>query len=172
MTTTEALAAINKTIVVEASQATAFETFTRHLTSWWPRSHTIFEDKVAEIVFDERVGGRVYERSEEGEEAEWADVLAWEPHERFLVRWRVNPERGPTELEIRFTPEGAETRVDLEHRGGTTRGPRELRPRLGLRPRPLHRVVQRRLAHAHRQVFAGTRRAPKRRPSRCGRFGV
>ena len=65
MTTTEALAAINKTIMVEASQETAFETFTRHVTSWWPRSHTIFEDKVAEIVFDERVGGRVYERSEE-----------------------------------------------------------------------------------------------------------
>ena len=58
----------------------------------------------------------MYERSEEGEEAEWADILAWEPHERFLVRWRVNPERGPTELEIRFTPEG-KTRVDLEHRG-------------------------------------------------------
>ncbi|HZM18958.1 MAG TPA: hypothetical protein VFB87_06055, partial [Gaiellaceae bacterium] len=88
MTTTEALAAINKTIVVEASQETAFETFTRHVTSWWPRSHTVFEDKVAEIVFDERVGGRVFERSTEGEEAEWADVLAWEPHERFVVRWR------------------------------------------------------------------------------------
>jgi len=29
----------------------------------------------------------------------------------------VNPERGPTELEIRFTPEGTKTRVDLEHRG-------------------------------------------------------
>ena len=55
--------------------------------------------------------------AKEGEEAEWADVLAWEPHERFLVRWRVNPERGPTELEIRFTAEGAKTRVDLEHRG-------------------------------------------------------
>ena len=66
MSTTEALAAINKTIMVEASQETAFETFTRHATSWWPRSHTTFEDKVAEIVFDERVGGRVYERSEGG----------------------------------------------------------------------------------------------------------
>ena len=33
------------------------------------------------------------------------------------LRWRVNPERGPTELEIRFTPEGSKTRVDLEHRG-------------------------------------------------------
>ena len=53
MSTTEALAAINKTIVVEASQETAFETFTRQATSWWPRSHTIFEDKASYEVRDE-----------------------------------------------------------------------------------------------------------------------
>lgn len=117
MSTAEALAAINKTITVDASQQTAFETFTRQLTSWWPRSHTIFEDGVKEVVFDERAGGRVYERNTDGEEAEWADVLAWDPHDRFVLRWRVNPKRGPTELEIHFTPEGDRTRVDLEHRG-------------------------------------------------------
>ena len=88
MSTTEALAAINKTIIVEASQETAFETFTRQVTSWWPKSHTVFGDKVAEIVFDERVGGRLYERSTDGEESDWADVLAWEPHDRFLRRRR------------------------------------------------------------------------------------
>ncbi|HEX2292527.1 MAG TPA: SRPBCC domain-containing protein [Gaiellaceae bacterium] len=117
MSTTEALAAIDKTITVDASQEVAWETFTRRLGSWWPRSHTVFHEKVQELVFDERAGGRVYERSTEGEEADWADVLAWEPHSRFLLRWRVNPERGPTELEVRFTPEGAGTRVDLQHRG-------------------------------------------------------
>lgn len=118
MSTTEALAAINKTITVDAAPETAFETFTRQMGSWWPiRTHTIFEDRLEEIVFDERVGGRVYERTAEGEEADWADVLEWEPNSRFVLRWRVNPERGPTEVEVRFTPEGDGTRVDLEHRG-------------------------------------------------------
>lgn len=117
MSTTEALAAINKTIRVDASPETAFETFTRGASSWWPRSHTNFKDKLQEIVFDERAGGRVYERNADGEEADWADVVSWEPHSRFVLRWRVNPERGPTELEVRFTPEGSGTRVDLEHRG-------------------------------------------------------
>ena len=117
MSTTEALAAINKTITVAASPQTAFETFTRNVASWWPRSHTVFEDRVEEIVFDERVGGRVYERNTDGEEAEWADVVLWEPHTRFVLRWRVNPERGPTEVDVRFTPDGERTRVDLEHRG-------------------------------------------------------
>jgi Activator of Hsp90 ATPase homolog 1-like protein len=117
MSTTETLAAINKTITVDASPQTAFETFTRQVDSWWPRTHSVFEDDVQEIVFDERAGGRLYERSTGGEEADWADVLVWEPHSRFVLRWRVNPERGPTEVEVRFTPEGDRTRVDLEHRG-------------------------------------------------------
>ncbi|HEX7255072.1 MAG TPA: SRPBCC domain-containing protein [Gaiellaceae bacterium] len=117
MSTTESLAAITKTITVDVPPETAFETFTRQINTWWPKTHSVFEDRIEEIVFDERVGGRVYERSTSGEEADWADVVAWEPHNRFVLRWRVNPERGPTEVEVRFTPEGSGTRVDLEHRG-------------------------------------------------------
>jgi uncharacterized protein YndB with AHSA1/START domain len=99
MSTTEALAAINKTITVDASVETAFETFTRQIGSWWPiKTHSILEERVEGIVFDEREGGRLYERAENGEEADWADVLAWEPPSRFVLRWRVNPERGPTEV--------------------------------------------------------------------------
>ncbi len=117
MSTAETLAAINKTITVDASVETAFETFTRQVSTWWPKSHSIFEDGVQEIVFDEKAGGRVFERSADGEEADWADVIAWEPPGRFVLRWRVNPERGPTEVEVRFLPDDGGTRVELEHRG-------------------------------------------------------
>jgi uncharacterized protein YndB with AHSA1/START domain len=117
MSTTEALAAIRKTITVDASPETAFETFTRRMHHWWPASpHTVFDDRVA-VVVDEREGGRVYERAADGREADWADVIAWEPPTRFVLRWRVNPDRGPTEVEVRFTPDDGQTRVDLEHRG-------------------------------------------------------
>ena len=117
MSTTETLAPITKTITVDASVETAFETFTRQIQSWWPTSHSNFKDELDGILFEGREGGRVYERNGEGEEADWADVLAWEPPARFLLRWRVNPERGPTEVEVRFVPENGRTRVDLEHRG-------------------------------------------------------
>jgi Activator of Hsp90 ATPase homolog 1-like protein len=118
MSTTEALAAIRKTITVDASVETAFETFTRGVQSWWPTAtHSVYEDKVQDVVFDEKVGGRFYERSTAGEEADWADVIAWEPPRRFVLRWRVNPERGPTEVEVTFVPDGERTRVELEHRG-------------------------------------------------------
>ena len=53
-----------------------------------------------------------------GEEAHWANVTAWEPPSRLVLEWKVNPEAiAPTEIEVRFTPEGDGTRVDLEHRG-------------------------------------------------------
>lgn len=117
MSTTETLAAIRKTLTVEASVETAFETFTRRMGDWWPTgAHTVFDDRAA-VVFDEEAGGRVYERSAGGEEADWADVIAWEPPHRFVLRWRVNPKRAPTEVEVRFAPENGRTRVELEHRG-------------------------------------------------------
>jgi Activator of Hsp90 ATPase homolog 1-like protein len=117
MSTTEALAAIEKSITVDASLETAFETFTRRIGDWWPgEPHTVFEDREA-VVFDEQVGGRVYERAADGREADWADVVAWEPPQRFVLRWRVNPKRAPTEVEVRFTSEDNRTRIDLEHRG-------------------------------------------------------
>jgi uncharacterized protein YndB with AHSA1/START domain len=117
MSTTEALAAIQKTLTVDASPERAFETFTRRMGDWWPGApHTVFENRAA-VIFEEQVGGRVYERSADGQEADWADVVAWEPPNRFVLRWRVNPERTPTEVEVRFTPEDGRTRVDLEHRG-------------------------------------------------------
>jgi hypothetical protein len=116
MSTTESLAEIRKSVTVPLSVDSAFETFTRAMSSWWPTgSHRIFED--SEVVFEERVGGRVYERSADGEEGDWADVLVWEPPQRFTLRWRVNPKRGATELDVRFTPEGDGTRIDLEHGG-------------------------------------------------------
>jgi uncharacterized protein YndB with AHSA1/START domain len=110
--------AVRKTITVNASLETAFETFTRGISSWWPvETHSAFEDPGAEVVLEERTGGRLFERRPDGEEADWADVLAFERPSRIVLRWRVNPERVPTEIEITFTPEGDGTRVDLEHRG-------------------------------------------------------
>ena len=117
MSTTESFAAIRKATTVEASVETAFDTFTRGIATWWPSgSHRVFEGG-SSVVFEERVGGRLYERAADGAEADWADVLVWEPPHRLVLRWRVNPKRGPTEVEVRFAPEDGGTRVELEHRG-------------------------------------------------------
>lgn len=116
--------AIRKTVLVDFTPEEAFDLFTARIASWWPvRSHSYGADKVTNIVFEPRVGGRVYEVTDEGEQ-DWAMVLAWEPPNRVLLEWRIGDASG-TAVEVTFEPEGAGSRVVLEHRGFGGDDPRE-----------------------------------------------
>ena len=110
--------AIRKTVTVDCPVEKAFRVFTTDTLSWWPvESHSIHET-VSQIVLEPRVGGEVYELSTTGEKGHWADVLEWEPPSRLVLAWNIlNREERPTEVEVRFLPEGGGTRVELEHRG-------------------------------------------------------
>ena len=111
--------AVRKSLVVECSPERAFEVFTRELGTWWPLgSHSIGGEKITEVIWEEQVGGRIYERHADGGEGEWGRVLAWDPPGRFVMSWYPGKDDSKaTELEVRFTAEGSGTRVDLEHRG-------------------------------------------------------
>jgi uncharacterized protein YndB with AHSA1/START domain len=110
---------IHKTVIVAAPVEQAFETFTERLGEWWPTdTHSIGHDRVEAVILEGAVGGRLFERHFDGEEASWGRVLAWEPPTRLVLEWRVNEEwPAPTEIEVRFSAEGDGTRVELEHRG-------------------------------------------------------
>ena len=110
--------AVRKTVTVDCVVEEAFRVFTSDAISWWPtETHSLHEGKVREIVFEEREGGEVYELSSAGEKGHWATVLAWEPPGRLVLAWNVaNAEALATEVEIRFSPDGDGTRVELEHR--------------------------------------------------------
>ncbi len=110
---------VRKSITVAAPPERAFGVFTERIGEWWPlRSHSLAGERTQTAVVEGREGGRLYERSVEGEEQSWGTVTAWEPPRRLVVAWHVNPERPiATELEVRFSPEGSGTRVELEHRG-------------------------------------------------------
>lgn len=74
--------------------------------------------KVERVEFQGRAGGQVVEHLSNGEVLPWGEVIAWEPPSRFMLAWRPSfSSRPPTELEIRFTPDGDGTLVQLEHRG-------------------------------------------------------
>jgi uncharacterized protein YndB with AHSA1/START domain len=111
--------AVRKTVTVDCTVEEAFRVFTADAMSWWPvATHSIHGEAVREIVFEERAGGEVYELSESGEKGHWARVVDWEPPSRLVLAWNVREhEAVPTEVEVRFLPEGAGTRVELEHRG-------------------------------------------------------
>ncbi len=121
MTQTIMPAPVRKTIRVAAPPARAFDVFTVGMGRWWSREHTINKVPRADVVVEPRPGGRWFERGTDGSECDWGHVLAWEPPRRLLLAWQLdatwtfNP-AFVTELEIRFTPDGDGTRVDLEHR--------------------------------------------------------
>ena len=67
------------------------------------------------ILMVAAVGGLLFEVTDEGT-AEWARITAWEPPHRLALEWLIGKVSG-TEIEVRFSPEGPGSRVELEHRG-------------------------------------------------------
>jgi uncharacterized protein YndB with AHSA1/START domain len=124
VTTRTAETAVQTSIVVDAPTQLAFDVFTQDMASWWSPDHHIIEAELAEMVFELREGGRVYDVGVDGSECQWARVLAFEPPERLAISWDITPQwrlqtdlAKTSEVEVRFIPEGPErTRVELEHR--------------------------------------------------------
>jgi hypothetical protein len=107
---------IHKTVLVDFGPAQAFDLFTARIASWWPvRTHSYGGETVTDVVFEPRVGGRVYEVTPAGEQ-EWANVRSFDPPNGFLLEWLIGEACG-SEVEVTFAPEGPGTRVDLRHRG-------------------------------------------------------
>ncbi|MGA2010027.1 MAG: SRPBCC family protein [Solirubrobacteraceae bacterium] len=124
MSTQSTVTPVRSSIVVEAAADRAFTVFTAGIGTWWPADHHVLEAELAEMVFEPRVGGHVYDRGVDGSECRWARVLAYEPPDRVVFSWDINaqwqietdPER-TSEVEVRFIAESPmRTRVELEHR--------------------------------------------------------
>ncbi len=109
---------IRLSAMVRRTAAEAFRLFTDGIGEWWP-SHLGYSyggGRLKELRLEPVVGGRFYERYTDGEEFEVGRVIACEPPRRIVFTWQGRWAE-PTEVEVRFTPEGSTTRVDLEHRG-------------------------------------------------------
>ena len=111
--------AVRKSILVECPVDTAFRVFTERTADWWPfEGHSIFDQDAESVVFEPRVGGRVYERSRTGEEGLWGSLTAWDPPNGLTMTWHPGRDASTAqELEIRFRAEGTATRVDVLHTG-------------------------------------------------------
>jgi uncharacterized protein YndB with AHSA1/START domain len=115
---------VRSAIVVEAPIERAFQVFTQQFDRIKPREHNMLGVDIAESVFEPHAGGRVYDRGVDGTECQWARVLAFEPPDRVVFSWDINPywqiESDPdktSEVEVRFIAESpTRTRVELEHR--------------------------------------------------------
>jgi uncharacterized protein YndB with AHSA1/START domain len=122
MTRTISIAPVRKSVRVEAALAHAFEVFTAGMGNWWPRQMKIVNAPLKTVVVEPRVGGRWYERGEDGVEANLGTILAWEPPNRVVMSWEINQHWQPdaavrAEVEVKFIADGPDvTIVEVEHR--------------------------------------------------------
>ncbi len=130
MTQAEA-AVVRNQIVVDAPIARAFAVFTERLGDFKPPEHNLLRAPIAETVFEPRVGGHIYDRGVDGSECRWARILAYEPPNRVVFSWDIDPQwqietepDNTSEVEVRFHTETPQrTRVELEHRHIDRHGP-------------------------------------------------
>jgi uncharacterized protein YndB with AHSA1/START domain len=103
---------------VDCEAARAFDLWTRRMSMWWPNGHSVSADPGLTVTFEPHVGGRIFERTEEGDEHDWGEVLAWEPPRRVVYLWHLRFDRSDaTEVEVSFDPAGEGTEVRIVHRG-------------------------------------------------------
>ncbi len=126
MTTTPQAQAttVQRSVMVKADVEHAFDVFTAAFDTWWPRSHHIGKKPLQKAVIESQVGGRCFGREADGTECQWGTVTTWDPPNRLVIAWQIDPNwqfdadlSRASEVEVRFTAEaGGMTRVALEHR--------------------------------------------------------
>ena len=117
------LNSVRRVVSVEAPQNVAWQVFTEQMGAWWPLAmYKIGKANAVDAIIEPRVGGRWYERGEDGSTCDWGRVLAWNPHSRLVLSWDITADWQydpalQTEIEVRFIAEGrSRTRVEFEHR--------------------------------------------------------
>jgi uncharacterized protein YndB with AHSA1/START domain len=115
---------VQKAITVACDRERAFRVFTEEIGGWWPlATHSVFTADAASCSMEARVGGRIIERGKDGRETVWGTITAWDPPRRVAFSWHPGyDEREAGDVVVRFTSEGASTRVELEHTGFERRG--------------------------------------------------
>jgi len=109
-------------LVVEFSVACsadhAFAVWADKTSMWWPHDHSVSGDPDLTVTFEPRAGGRIFERTSQGTEHDWGEVLVWEPPAKLVYLWHIGRDRGAaTEVEVNFSEEGPGTTISILHRG-------------------------------------------------------
>jgi uncharacterized protein YndB with AHSA1/START domain len=113
---------VRREITVPGSPEHVFDLFTKHMLKWWPTDHHLATSPVVAMTVEPHVGGRIYDRSEDGSESSWGQVTQWDPPARLEFAWMIT---GTWQLEtdvqkasrvaVSFTADGDRTRVVVVH---------------------------------------------------------
>lgn len=116
------LAPLVKQIDIRRSAPDAYRLFTQEMTAWWPlKTHTRAKDAAGEVTVDikceTRIGGRLYETLNTGEEREWGEVLAIDDGRMIRFSFGMGAPKDKTgHVEVVFDPiDSKSCRVTLTH---------------------------------------------------------
>jgi hypothetical protein len=115
---------VRKQLKVGLPVEKAFQLFTTGIGKWWPlATHSVGEEQAETCFFEERSGGRIVEVLKDGSQAEWGQVIAWEPFHKVSFYWY--PGRTPDtaqEVSVTFREIPGGSLVELVHTGWETLG--------------------------------------------------
>jgi uncharacterized protein YndB with AHSA1/START domain len=111
-------APIRQSVHVDCSPEEAIRLFTEGFGEWWPlASLSVSRGGSEYCAIEPWAGGRVFERTQSGEEHDWGTVTVWDPPDRIEFTWHPGERenRGQT-VSVDFQVEADGTRVTLTHR--------------------------------------------------------
>jgi len=74
---------------VACSREHAFDVWATKTSAWWPHDHSVSAEPGLTVTFEPRRGGRIYERTLEGTEHDWGEILVWDPPHRLTYSWHI-----------------------------------------------------------------------------------
>lgn len=116
---------IRKELPIRATRAETFRVFTEEMAAWWPfEGRQLLDGRKEAVVIEPFPGGRLYERTVDGQEAEWGSVVEYEPPDRLVLRWHPGyGEERATTITVEFEAIGTSlTRIVLVHEGWEVHG--------------------------------------------------
>jgi hypothetical protein len=109
---------ISLSFEVACDQSQAFDLWTTRTSLWWPHPHSRSGDPDLTVTFEPRAGGRIFERTSDGNEFDWGEVVVWDPPRKLAYLWHIYGERSEaTDVTVAFDPVPRGTLVSIVHSG-------------------------------------------------------
>ena len=108
---TSSTAIVKLDFPINASPENVWKAITEETTRWWDKDFVSLKDSTG-VILEPRIGGRLYEETEDGRGLVWANVIAINPGKSIDFMGCMTPEwTGPTitmfKLAIEATEEGS-----------------------------------------------------------------